>query len=259
MTDGKPKAPGLPASPERRRLLLAGAAGGGLASAGAFVGAAAAAGNPENLPPNVADWSRYLGSGVDAQPYGAPSEYEAHVIRRNVAWLTATPESSVNFTPLHELDGFVTPNGLCFERHHGGVAEIDPADHRLMIHGLVEKPLIFTVADIKRFPQENRFHFLECAANGGMEWRGAQLNGVQYTHGMVHCVQYTGVPLKLLLQEAGLKTSGTWILAEGADSAGMSRSIPIEKALDDCLVASGEGWRRADPAEDPDDLMGRES
>ena len=169
------------------------------------------------------------------------------MIRRNVPWLTATPESSVNFTPLHELDGFVTPNGLCFERHHGGVAEIDPADHRLMIHGLVEKPLLFTVADIKRFPQENRFHFLECAANGGMEWRGAQLNGVQYTHGMVHCVQYTGVPLKLLLQEAGLKTSGTWILAEGADSAGMSRSIPIEKALDDCLVAYSMNGERLRP------------
>ncbi|MDJ0945790.1 MAG: sulfite dehydrogenase [Kiloniellales bacterium] len=247
MTDRKPKASRLPASPERRRFLLAGAAGGGLASAGALVGAAAAASNPENLPPNVADWSRYLGSGVDAQPYGVPSEHEAHVIRRNVPWLTATPESSVNFTPLHELDGFVTPNGLCFERHHGGVAEIDPADHRLMIHGLVEKPLIFTMADIKRFPQENRFHFLECAANGGMEWRGAQLNGVQYTHGMVHCVQYTGVPLKLLLQEAGLRTSGTWILAEGADSAGMSRSIPIEKALDDCLVAYSMNGERLRP------------
>ena len=247
MKNGKPQSPAGPPSPDRRRFLVAGVAAGGLVSAGALAKGASAAGNPENLPPNIPEWSKYLGSGVDAQPYGVPSEHEAHVIRRSVEWLTATRESSVNFTPLHELDGIVTPNGLCFERHHGGVAEVNPADHRLMIHGLVDQPLIFTVEDIKRFPQENRFHFLECAANGGMEWRGAQLNGVQYTHGMVHCVQYTGVPLKLLLKEAGLKSSGTWVLAEGADSSALSRSIPIEKALDDCLVAYSMNGERLRP------------
>ena len=159
------------------------------------------------------------------------------MIRRTVPWLTATPESSVAFTPLHELDGIITPNGLCFERHHGGIAEVDPHDYRLMLHGLVDKPLIFTLEDIKRLPRVNRIHFLECAANSGMEWRGAQLNGVQYTHGMVHCVQYTGVPLKLLLEQAGVKPNAKWILAEGADAAAMTRSIPLAKALDDCLVA----------------------
>ena len=166
-----------------------------------------------------------------------PSKYEKEVIRRTVPWLTATPELSVAFTPLHELDGIITPNGLCFERHHGGIAEVDPHDYRLMLHGLVDKPLIFTLEDIKRLPRVNRIHFLECAANTGMEWRGAQLNGCQYTHGMVHCVQYTGVPLKLLLEQAGLKPNAKWILAEGADAAAMTRSIPMAKALDDCLVA----------------------
>jgi sulfane dehydrogenase subunit SoxC len=83
----------------------------------------------------------------------------------------------------------------------------------------------------------NRIHFLECAANSGMEWRGAQLNGCQYTHGMVHCVEYTGVALRVLLAEAGVKPNATWLLAEGADSAAMTRSIPLAKALDDCLVA----------------------
>ncbi len=168
------------------------------------------------------------------------------MVRRDVEWLTASTESSINFTPLHELDGIITPNGLCFERHHGGVADIAPADHRLMINGLVDKPLVFTMEDLMRFPRENRVYFLECAANSGMEWRGAQLNGCQYTHGMVHCVMYTGVPLKLLLEEAGVKTNGKWVLAEGADAAAMTRSIPMEKALDDCLVAfkmNGEALR----------------
>ena len=152
------------------------------------------------------DWSRVLGEGVDTRPYGLPSEFEAHVKRRHVNWLTATRESSVNFTPLHQLDGIITPNGLCFERHHSGVARIDPAEHRLMINGLVETPLVFTLDDIKRFPRTSRACFLECTSNSGMEWRGPQLNGCQYTHGMVHCVMYTGVMLEDVLAEAGLKT-----------------------------------------------------
>jgi sulfane dehydrogenase subunit SoxC len=222
-------------SASRRRFLAAAAGAGALAASGR--GANAAGGNPKNLPPNVPEWTRTLGDGVAVRPYGQPSKFENHVVRRDVAWLTASPESSVSFTPLHELDGIITPSGLCFERHHGGIAEIDPADYRLMLHGLVDKPLMLTLDDLKRFPRVNRIHFLECAANSGMEWRGAQLNGCQYTHGMVHCVEYTGVPLRLLLQEAGLKTNAKWLLAEGADAAAMNRSIPLEKALDDCLVA----------------------
>ena len=152
----------------------------------------------------------------------------------------------MNFTPLHRLDGIITPSGLCFERHHGGVAEINPADHRLMINGLVDKPLVFTMEDIKRMPRVNKVHFLECAANSGMEWRGAQLNGCQFTHGMVHNVMYTGVPLKVLLDEAGLKPNAKWLMLEGADAAGMNRSLPIDKALDDVLIAfamNGEALR----------------
>ena len=226
---------------DRRRFLT-----GGLAAGAALAAGSARAGNSENLAPNVADWSRYLGASVEDAPYGSPSTFEADVVRRNVRWLTATPESSVNFTPLHALEGIVTPNGLCFERHHGGVAEIDPADHQLMIHGLVERPLIFTMTDLKRFPRISRFYFLECAANGGMEWRGAQLNSCQFAHGMVHCVQYTGITLRTLLEAAGVKPKAKWLLAEGADSAGMTRSIPLDKALDDCMVAfsmNGEALR----------------
>src|ERR1039458_9230158 len=157
-----------------RRRFLAGAAG--LAAAGASLRAALADNAKDlakNLPPNVPDWTRNLGDGVGVRAYGNPSKYEKDVMRRTVSWLTAAPESSVSFTPLHALDGIITPNGLCFERHHSGIAEIDPNDYRLMLHGLVDKPLIFTLDELKRLPRVNRIHFLECAANSGMEWRGA--------------------------------------------------------------------------------------
>ena len=227
-----------------RRSLLGGAAAIGTTAALKSAGALEA--NPANLPPNVSEWTPYLGAGVDANPYGVPSEFESHVVRRSVEWLTASTESSVNFTPLQDLEGFVTPNGLCFERHHGGVPEVNPVDYRLMINGLVDRELIFTLDDLKRFPQTNRFHFLECAANGGMEWRGAQLNGCQYTFGMVHNVQYTGVKLSDICREVGVKPDASWVMAEGGDSAGMNRSIPIEKILDDCMIAyamNGEALR----------------
>jgi len=230
-------------TPSRRQFLAGAAVASGAAATGKLVHAQAADPAITTMQP----WQQYLGPGVDAAPYGVPSPFEAHVIRRNVEWLTADAVSSVNFTPLHELEGIITPNGLCFERHHSGVAEIDPGQHRLMINGLVDTPLVFTMEDLMRFPRENRTYFLECAANSGMEWRGAQLNGVQFTHGMIHNVVYTGVPLRLLLEEAGLNGSAAWILPEGADAAAMTRSIPLEKALDDCMVATHMNGERLRP------------
>ena len=236
-----------------RRNFLARTVAGGLvaASGGAALGQDKAKpnilkSNPKNLPPNVPSWSKVLGDSVAAHPYGKPSKYEKHVVRRDVEWLTASRESSINFTPLHELDGIITPNGLCFERHHAGAAEINPLDHRLLLHGLVDKPLMFTMEDLKRFPRVNRIYFLECAANSGMEWRGAQLNSCQFTHGMVHNVMYTGVLLRDVLNEAGIKPNAKWLQVEGADSAGMNRSLPIEKALEDSILAfkmNGEALR----------------
>ncbi len=230
-------------SPSRRGFLKKSVAAGATIAATAT---AAHAAEGDSAIINIPDASKYLGPGVDNAPYGKPSEHEAEVVRRNVAWLTADTASSVNFTPLHELDGIITPNGLCFERHHAGVAEVTKDDYRLMINGLVEKPLVFTYQDLLRFPRENHVYFLECAANSGMEWRGAQLNGCQFTHGMVHNVMYTGVPLKYLLNEAGLKTNAKWIMPEGGDASGMNRSVPMFKALDDCLIAfkmNGEALR----------------
>jgi len=240
----------MPAKPlagriTRRGLLsAAGLAGAGIAMPPRALAAEAA--KPDPAITEVQDWQRQLGDGVDKRAYGSPSKFEQHVVRRHVPWLTSAPESAANFTPLHALEGIITPSGLCFERHHSGIAEIDPQKHRLMINGLVDKPLVFTMDDLRRMPRASRICFLECAANTGMEWRGAQLNGCQFTHGMIHNVMYTGVPLKVLLDEAGLKPSAKWLMLEGGDVSGMNRSLPIEKALSDVLLAfamNGEALR----------------
>jgi sulfane dehydrogenase subunit SoxC len=236
----------MPAKWITRRGLLsaAGVAGAGIALPRRAWATDSA--KPDPVITEVQDWQRQLGDGVDKRAYGAPSKFEQHVVRRHVPWLTAAPESAANFTPLHALEGIITPSGLCFERHHSGIAEIDPQKHRLMINGLVEKPLVFTMDDIRRMPRISRICFLECAANTGMEWRGAQLNGCQFTHGMIHNVMYTGVPLKLLLDEAGLRPNAKWLMLEGGDASGMNRSLPIEKALSDVMLAfamNGEALR----------------
>ncbi len=199
-----------------------------------------------NLPPSVPSWTRSLGAGVLTHPYGVPSNYEKEVIRRTVPWLTADSISSISMTPLHKLKGIITPNGLVFERFHGGVPVINPDQHRLIIHGLVDRPRVFTMDDLQRFPSVSEIKFLECPANGGMEWKGPQMEALQFTHGMIACCEWSGVKLSTLLAEVGVKPEGKWLLAEGADGAGMARSIPLEKALDDTIVVyaqNGEGLR----------------
>jgi sulfane dehydrogenase subunit SoxC len=229
----------------RSAALASGIALGAALEPGVAAAATAAAG--ANEPPNVPEWMQTIGAGVDEHPYGMPSQFEKEVIRRNVPWLTATTQSSVSFTPLQDLEGIITPNGVCFTRNHGGTPDVDPAQHRLMLHGLVERPLVLTVEDVMRFPAQSRIYFLECPANGGMEWKGAQMQGVQFTHGMVHCCEWTGVKLSVLLDEIGVKPEATWMLAEGADAAAMTRSIPIEKARDDVMIAWSQNGERLRP------------
>ncbi|MFV1600368.1 MULTISPECIES: sulfite dehydrogenase [unclassified Phaeobacter] len=227
-----------------RRQFLAGAAAVG---AGAVASRSAGAATPDPLITEVQDWASGLGDGVDTTPYGLPIKYESDVVRRNVEWLTADTISSINFTPIHALDGTITPQGCAFERHHSGAIELRKDDYRLMINGLVDTPLVFTYADLERFPRENRVYFCECAANSGMEWAGAQLNGAQFTHGMIHNMEYSGVPLRNLLEEAGVNPAGKWVYVEGADASSNGRSIPLEKAMDDVLVAfkaNGEALRK---------------
>lgn len=231
-------------NPSRRRFLQSSA----MAGAGLIAGAgAASAATPDPLITEVQDWASVFGDPVDAAPYGMPIHFEEHVVRRNVEWLTESTASSINFTPIHALEGTITPQGVAFERHHSGAIELSKPDYRLMINGLVDRPLVFTFEDLLRFPRAMTTAFCECAANGGMEWGGAQLEGVQFTQGMIHNMEYTGVMLRDLLAEAGVKPEGKWIYVEGHDASSNGRSIPLEKAMDDVMVAffaNGEALRK---------------
>ena len=230
----------LPA-PERRDFLRQ-----GLLMLGAAGVAGAAPAVAEGMPPDIPAWTKSLGPGVVTNPYGSPSPFEAHVQRRTVEWLTADRIASISFTPLADLKGITTPSGVLFERYHAGLPAVDPNVHRLMIHGMVERPIILSMDDLMRFPSVSMIRFLECPANGGMEWRGAQMDRLQFTHGMLACCEWTGVLLSTLLDEVGVKKGASWILAEGADGSHMSRSIPMDKALDDALIVyaqNGEALR----------------
>jgi len=247
------KTPATPAEPfralnrsnARRRFLRDTVALGGLA-AGARA-PALAQDLSRNLPPNVPQWETTLGAPILDHPYGVPSTYEANVRRRESPGLTRTAQSSVAFTPLQNLFGIITPSGLHFERHHAGIPAIDPHQHRLMLHGLVSNPRLFTMDDVTRFPSVSRIHFIECGANTGMEWGNVAVPTVQYTHGMLSCSEWTGVPLSVLLDECGIdRRNAKFLLAEGADGASLTRTIPIEMAAD-ILVAYGQNGEALRP------------
>ena len=212
------------------------------AAAGAAVPAALAQGNPvptEGGDPNILnlpEHSRGLGQPVASDDgYGKPSRFEANVQRRQSPGLTQTTQASVSFAPLQSLFGIVTPSGLHFERHHQGWWDIDPSKHRLMINGMVRANKVFMLDEIMRLPSVSRFHFIECGANTAVEWGNVAVPTVQYTHGMLSCSEFTGVPLITLLELAGADLkNGKFVLAEGADGSSMTRTIPM------ALIKSGE-------------------
>lgn len=183
--------------------------------------------------PAPAEPPSMLGKPVSAYGERSPFEKTVRLARSN----TATPEAAASLTPLQESHGIITPSALHFERHHAGVPQIDPSAHRLLIHGLVERPLVFTAGEIRRLPSVSRIYFVECSGNTSNEWARPVGPDVQRTHGMTSCSEWTGVPLAVLLDECGLQPAARWILAEGADACKMTRSIPLDKALDDVLVA----------------------
>ena len=198
----------------------------------------------ENLPPNVPEWMKAPGAPTGDQPYGAPSPYEKGVVK-NVSKTLPQYLSASSRTPLQELDGIITPNGLFYERHHGGVPAIDPAQHRLMLHGLVDRPLVFTMEDIRRFPSQSRIHFIECSGN--LVYTKPYGRTASDLVGLVSCAEWTGVMLKDVLEEAGLQKDAKWLVAEGADSAALTRSIPIEKCLDDAMLVYSQNGERLRP------------
>lgn len=227
--------------PARRRLL-----GSSATLAGGAV-AALAAGRAKAAPLAPADSNREMGRPIPESEYGMPSKFEAHVKRRRSDVLVNRQNfSDWSMTPLHQQLGTVTPNGLIYERHHNGVPEIDPDRHRFAIHGLVERPLVFTMSDLMRYPSVSKFYFMECSGNGLTDWLKAASKTVQQTHGLLSCAQWTGIPVSTLLDEAGIRPQATWVLAEGADGAAHARSLPMKKMLDDALIvyaANGEMLR----------------
>ena len=227
----------LPAPADRRgflkrTLVLAGGAAAGLAGGARAQGDAAIL----ELPAH----SKGLGQPVAARGYGLPSEYEKNLQRRESPGLTRVPQASVAFTPLQGMFGILTPSGLHFERHHQGWWDIDPRQHRLMLMGMVRSPKVYTLDDLMRLPSVSRIHFIECGANTGMEWGNVAVPGVQYSHGMLSCSEFTGVRLSTLLDDCGADLKkGRYVLAEGADGSGLTRTIAMERALDDVIVAWG--------------------
>jgi len=162
---------------------------------------------------------------------------------------TGVPEIGTVRTPHHLLTGTITPNGLHYTRLHTGVPDIDPSKHQLLIHGLVKRPLVFTVEQLSRYPLESRIYFLECGGNSELIYdeHPAQV-GVQRLHGQVSCAEWTGVPLAMLLEEAEVDPKGTWIIAEGADASGLTRSVPMQKAMKDAMIALYQNGERLMPS-----------
>ncbi len=227
----------------RRTILKSSVA---LAAGGMSAAANVRNGSAATMPPDVPDWMHTQGRPILSPAYGEPSKFEKDVIRRTRE-TRATDTEAFSVTPLQNLHGIITPNGLVFERHHAGVPEIPPDQHRLVVHGLVEQPLVFTMDDLLRFPSVSRIHFLECAGNSSTEWRTSGYHSVQRTHGLLSCCEWTGVPLSAILDEVGLKPEAKWILAEGADAAGMTRSVPVAKALDDALIVYAQNGEMLRP------------
>src|SRR5262249_7718918 len=222
-----------------RRIFLERAlvAGAGIASSAAWA---------EPLP--VARWMREPGAALTG--YGQPSRFEAKVVRAVPAPPNpATQGIGTARTPLHLLNGMMTPSGLHFDRSHSGTPDIDPDQHRLLIHGLVKRPLVFTLEALSRYPMVSRIAFLECAGNSGaLNATQAPPLDVQAIHGLLSCSEWTGVRLATLLDEAGIEPAAKGGVAEGADAAAMSRSVPLAKCMDDALVCLYQNGERVRPS-----------
>lgn len=225
-----------PKQPDRRRLLKGGAAIAGLAIGGRRL---AMAQTPAVATPAT--------NTTGAKPYSERSRFETAIRRPDGV--------GTRKTPLQDSMGIITPSEFFFGTQHGApTPDIDPLEHRFMIHGMVDRPLVFTVEDLKRLPSVSRIHFIECHGNSSPTFHGGKDTAshadevtVQETHGRTSCAEWTGTPLSLLLREVGVQKGASWLVAEGADQFKHAASIPLEKAMDDVLVVygqNGEALRR---------------
>jgi sulfane dehydrogenase subunit SoxC len=232
-----------------RRGFLSGA----VAAAASAMAASRALASDDPAIMNLPAHSKGLGQPVAARGYGLPSEWEKNLQRRESPGLTRVPQSSVSFCPLQGLFGIITPSGLHFERHHQGWWDIDPSKHRLMVNGsdktLLKRAMVFSMDELMRLPSVSRMHFIECGANTGMEWGNVAVPTVQYTHGMLSCSEFTGVPLRALLELCGVDFKrAKFVLAEGADGSSMTRTIPMGMVMDgQVLVAYGQNGEMLRP------------
>ena len=226
-----------------RRAMLG--ATGGLIAGGLLKTQADALSLGDNAPlPRQAalDPTKVLGRGTSDLGQRAPGEQP----RR--AGMRPGPSSSSR-TPIHKLRGIITPADLHFERHHGGIPNIDPETYSLTIHGMVERPMTFSLRDLKRLPSVSRLCFVECSGNGGAAYSRDPRREVspQMVDGLLSTSEWTGVALATLLREVGVRPGATWMLAEGGDAAVMGRSVPMEKAWDDALIAYGQNGEAIRP------------
>ena len=220
---------------------------------GVFITTIASVGGPgflsyakdDSLDSVIPKWRKE--EGLPFTNYGKPSHHEDHVIR----WIVANRDvlgHGASWTPLHLLEGTITPNGLHFERHHDGVPAIDPNKHKFILHGLVKKNLIFTIKDLLRYPMTSKICFIECGGNSESGWGSKPRQSYAgYLHGLVSCAEWTGVPLKILFKEAGLSGEAKWIEAEGADGGSLNVSVPTSKALKDGFIALYQNGERLRP------------
>lgn len=195
------------------------------------------------------DWTLYPG---DSTPeYGSLSQYETGRVKKFVAPPSGgRTASSAGRTPLHMLHGTITPSGLHFEVTHHGIPDINPDKHKMVIHGMVKQPLKWDVAGLENYPTITKQYFLECSGNGRVSWSDKPDQNFMYmTHGLVSGSEWTGVPLSTLLDECDVSPDAKWIIAEGGDSGSLSRSIPIDKALDDTIVAIYQNGERLRPSQ----------
>lgn len=219
----------------RRRLLTAGA------GTGAALVAAQAAGVTRD------PWMLTPGAGMSEA--GTPSRFEDHVKRIGIGSQPGTIGSGASKTPLEHLEGVITPSRLHFERHHSGIPDIDPAAHQLVIHGMVERPLAFSLETLARYPVTSCIQFLECSGNSGALTAPQPVqSGCGGLHGLISNSEWGGVPLSTLLDEAGVKRGARWVVASGGDAAAMGRSVPLAKCLDDAIVALWQNGERLRPA-----------